>query len=238
MARYINISDAKKRDALVTYVGTSAKSKVRYVLGDGELPITRRVVKIDASTSDSALLEKSGSTTALGKALIDSDPEINMETDGRFAENTTRVYLNAAGHIARKVVFREIVYQPDGTVKEERDVKRLNSTVQETEPLQWTGKMLPIQEAVSKFVFSRKYQIRHVNGLTFDFLYEMAKTLHEKQSLMLIGSGSKGTGPLVFEDGGKPYRGFLQGQVEGETYSLVLHLSNLELKPLPKEEAA
>jgi hypothetical protein len=238
MARYINISDEKKRDALVSYVGSTVKPKVRNVLGDGSQPVTRRVVKADATSSDASLLKRFGSLGALGAALIESDPEINIEVDGQFAENTTRVFLNASGEIARKVAFREIVYQADGTIKEEREVKKLGATVQDTEPLRWTGKMLPIKDAISKFIFSRKYQVRHVNGLTFDFLFDMAKTLHDKQSLMLIGSGAKGLGPLVFEEGGKPYRGFLQGMVEGNAYSLVLHLSNLELKPLPSRSEA
>ena len=51
-----------------------------------------------------------------------------------------------------------------------------------------------------------KYQIKHVNGLTFDFLFNIAKKLHEKQSFMMMGGG-KGSDPLVFNDGGKPYRG-------------------------------
>jgi hypothetical protein len=79
-------------------------------------------------------------------------------------------------------------------------------------------------------VFSKKYQLSHVNGLTFDFLYQLSKELDEKKSLMLIGSGEKGVGPLVFQNGGKAYRAFLEGRINDNGYLLILHLSNLELK--------
>ena len=82
------------------------------------------------------------------------------------------------------------------------------------------------------FIFSKKYQLRHVNGLTYDFLYDMAKQLDEKNALMLIGTGTKGTQPLIFHAGGVPYRGFLEGRIEGDTYCLILHLTNLEMKEL------
>lgn len=65
---------------------------------------------------------------------------------------------------------------------------------------------------------------------TFDFLYEMAKKLSENNALMLIGSGPKGTAPLMISNNGTPYRGFLEGRIQGESFCLLLHLTNLELK--------
>ncbi len=82
------------------------------------------------------------------------------------------------------------------------------------------------------FVFSKKYQIKHINGLTYDFLFEMARQLDEKRSVMLIGGGPKGVAPLVLANGGTFYRAFLEGRVEGEKYCLIIHLTNLELKAL------
>ena len=57
--------------------------------------------------------------------------------------------------------------------------------------------MFPKNQALRKFVFARTYQLRHVNGLTFDFLYEMAKKLHDSNSMMLLGGGEKGNAPLA-----------------------------------------
>jgi hypothetical protein len=58
----------------------------------------------------------------------------------------------------------------------------------------------------------------------------MASELAASDSLMLIGGGKGGRDPLVFRRGSLPYRGFLEGRVEGDRYALLLHLSNAELK--------
>jgi hypothetical protein len=57
----------------------------------------------------------------------------------------------------------------------------------------------------------------------------MAKDLNDKNSFMMVGGG-KGNDPLVFNDGGKPFRGFLEGRVKDKSYCLILHLSNQEFK--------
>jgi hypothetical protein len=51
----------------------------------------------------------------------------------------------------------------------------------------------------------------------------------------MVGAGPKGNEPLVFQDGGRTYRAYLEGRVQGGAYLLLLHLTNLELKPLPGE---
>ena len=84
------------------------------------------------------------------------------------------------------------------------------------------------------FVFSRKFQIKHVNGLTYDFLFAMAKELHESKSLMFIGGGAKGNEPLVTTAGGRPYKAFLEGRIEDDSYCLILHLTDMELKEITK----
>ena len=75
-----------------------------------------------------------------------------------------------------------------------------------------------------------KYQLKHGNGLTFDFLYKIAKDLHDKDSFMMLGG--KGNEPLVINDGGKPYRAFLEGKIKDKSYVLIMHLSNQEYKSL------
>jgi len=97
-------------------------------------------------------------------------------------------------------------------------------------PVRWTGKFIKKEEAVKRFVFTNTKQVVHVNGLTFDFLYQMAEDLHKKDSLLLLRGGDKGDEPLVMNRGGKPYNAFLEGRVKGESYCLLLHMSNMELK--------
>ena len=58
----------------------------------------------------------------------------------------------------------------------------------------------------------------------------MAKELADENVLMLLGAGEKGSHPLIFRRGSVPYRGFLEGRIDGEKYILLLHLSNMELQ--------
>ena len=73
--------------------------------------------------------------------------------------------------------------------------------------VKWTGKYLPKKKLYNKIVLSSKYELKHVNGLTFDFLFTIAKDLHDKDSFMMLGGG-KGNEPLVMNENGKPYRLF------------------------------
>jgi hypothetical protein len=92
-------------------------------------------------------------------------------------------------------------------------------------------------DACRKFVFVSKVQLHHINGLTYDFLFGMAKELEDKDSLMLLGAGTKSNQPLILRRGGTPYRGFLEGRTDGDKYCLILHFSNLELKAPPEESS-
>jgi hypothetical protein len=129
-----------------------------------------------------------------------------------------------------KVKQFEVIRNPDGTERERRPKKIAQPNCATETPLKWSGKLMKKKDVYNKFVFAGKRQIVHVSGLTYDFLFNMAKELEETQSLMLLGAGPKGTQPLVLTRGGQQYRGFLEGRTEGQKYCLILHLSNMELK--------
>ena len=44
---------------------------------------------------------------------------------------------------------------------------------------------MPKSKIYNKLVFEKKYQLKHVNGLTYDFLFEMAKQLSDKDAIMM-----------------------------------------------------
>lgn len=154
-----------------------------------------------------------------------------METFGQQISETSRVYVTPEREVVHHVQIFEVLKNPDGSEKERRPQKisEANIAVEGT-PLRWSGKLMPKKDVYNKFVFSGMMQITHVNGLTYDFLYEMAKELEEKEAMMLLGAGAKGTLPLVFTRGGNTFRGFLEGRTDGNRYLLLLHLSNMELK--------
>lgn len=226
----INIANSAGRDAMVRTESVRSPLKVRWVDKQGRQASNARLVKAPIDRSIEALREKHGELSDVATALMESDPEIDLETTGRLLRETSRVYVNRNREIVHKVEFWEIVRNPDGSVRQRRPRKMLDPNLAGEVPLRWSGVYIDKAEACRKFVFSGKVQLHHINGLTFDFLFAMAKELEERNALMLIGAGPKSNQPLILRRGSTPYRGFLEGRTEGEKYCLLLHFSNMELK--------
>lgn len=229
--RALNLTDHKKRDSHIAFEPKSPLSQVGFVLEHGERAMSVKIIKNTFNTHYPTLLEKAGGEpNTVAEMLIAGDPEVDFNYMGKISSRTKTVYLDENNKIAYNLNFKERVLSPDGELKEERELERKASNITTDYPLRWTGKFMPIKKAVGMFVFSKAYQLRHINGLTFDFLYEIAKELDEKQALMLLGAGPSGKEPLRFSRGGPPYRAFLHGKVKDNAYRLSLHLTNLELK--------
>jgi hypothetical protein len=227
----INLSNSKGRDATVGSVSVLKPLKVRWLDEQGRQVQTARVMKSDLGHDIAALDAQAGGRDKVAHALIDGDPEIDLEAHGSMLRDTSRVYIDPDGKIVHKVKQFEIVKNPDGSVRERRPRKAtLPNASGEAAPLKWSGKLMKKKDVYNKFVFASKRQIVHVNGLTYDFLFAMAKELQDTESLLLLGAGPKSNQPLVLTRGGQQYRGFLEGRTQGEKYCLILHLSNMELK--------
>jgi hypothetical protein len=234
----INLSNSKGRDAMVATVPVRRARKVRYLDSQQRQASTCGILKSTITCDIDALLKQAGGgLDAVAQKLIHSDAEVDVENVGRFLKETRRVFVDQDGKVVHKIKQFEIIRNPDGTERERRPRKVGQANTATELPLKWSGKLMKKSEVFNRFVFSGKQQIVHINGLTYDFLFGIAKELEEQQSLMLIGAGPKGTSPLIFTRGGQQYRGFLEGRTQAETYLLVLHLSNMELKAPPKVEA-
>jgi hypothetical protein len=235
----INICNSAGRDAMVTAVTVGAALKVRWCDDKGRQANSVRLLKAPIHKDVGALQAQFGELGQVSEALLEQDPEIDLEQTGRFLRETQRVYVGPDGQVVHRAEFWDVIRNPDGSERERRPRRILDANIAGELPLRWTGKFIPKEEACRKFVFSGKVQLQHINGLTYDFLFAMAKELEDKKSLMFLGAGPKANQPLVLRRGSSPYRGFLEGRTSGEKYLLVLHLSNLELKApdaAPKEE--
>ena len=169
-------------------------------------------------------------------SLLEGDPELDLQTAGRLLRDATAVYLDTSADqpvIATEFKEVEVVYTPDGREKERRPRVFRTANVDTTAPLKIVRRM-PAKECLTRFVFRGMQQLVHTDGLTFDFLHGLAKSLQDGQSMALLGAGPKGAGPLVLRDGGTPFRAFLYGEAEGSgeqaRYRLLLLLSDQELK--------
>lgn len=226
----INLSDSRKRDAVVKAVGTRVRERLRWVGPDGEFPTTHRLLKSTVDHDLDALQERFGEPAAIAEALVSSDPEVDLERFGQSLWFLSRVFINPQEKPVYQVQQNELVFSPSGQVLARRPLVRAEANTNAALPLLWTGRMIAKREAVRRYVFSDLLQILHINGLTYDFLFGMASELAASASLMLVGAGKGGRDPLVFRRGSVPYRGFLEGRVQGDRYALLLHLSNAELK--------
>lgn len=235
MIRYIKIEDENKRDAEITFKSVTQRNTVYLALENGKKPTNKKVIK---SSRDFTLENLIGKTEpsqedydSFSEKLISDDREIDFELFGKFIDKTDRIYTDKNLNPVYNVKLTEKVFDTDGNLKEERVPNYLYSNISGESILKWTGKYIPKDKLYNKVVLSSKYQIKHINGLTFDFLFNISKTLQDKNSFMILGGG-KGNEPLIFNDGGKPYRGFLEGKVKNNSYCLILHLSNQEYKTI------
>ena len=247
MIRYIKLSNEKKRDAEVTFRSLNPKPAITMAQASGEPVQNKRVIKGTSATSVHTLLGKYDEKPKEGvdfqlqlagklcEDLIAADPETDLELTGRFIDNVSRVYINEDEKPVFRVKKTEKIFSPKAELKEEREPKYNESNITGESMVNWTGKLMPKSKIYNKLVFNKKYQIKHINGLTYDFLFEMARELADKDALMMLGGGASGKEPLVMNDGGKPYRAFLEGRIKGDKYCLLLHLTDQELKPLPTE---
>jgi hypothetical protein len=226
----ISLTDSKGRDAAVVAESVRIPVRVRWIDDSGRQASTARLLKGTIDRDYSALLEASGTPDKVADALIAGDPEIDIERTGSFLQDTSRVYVNSDRSVVHAVSQIEVVRNPDGSEKLRRARKIAIPNVSAEQPLPWSGKLLSKAEVFNKFAMVSKLQIVHVNGLTYDFLFGIAKQLEEKKSLLLMGAGPKANQPLILRRGAIPYRGFLEGRTRGDEYLLILHLSNIEFK--------
>ena len=235
--KVINIADAKNRNSRVAMEHKKRPLLTRYVDENQQAVQSIRAIKNTLET-DLQSLTKDHSLEELSQQLIDGDPELDFELFGKRVTDTVRIYLNSNNEPASGVSIKEMMYSPQGELQEERPLLIVENNINSEVPLKWSGRLMPKAECFKKFVFSNAFQIRHVDGLTFDFLYNMAKELDENNAMLFLGAGKKSNEPLILSRNGKSYRAFLEGRIKDERYMLVLHLTNLEMKPLPKQESA
>mgnify|MGYP006148711007 FL=1 len=235
MIRYIKIEDANKRDAEITFKSVKSGDLIYLALENGEKPINKRVIKSTSENSIEHLIGKNEPTqedyNSFSEKLMENDSEIDFELFGKYVDKTDKIYTNTDLKPVYNVTITEQILNTEGELVEEKEQTFNKSNINGDSTVRWTGKYIPKNKIYNKIVLSSKYQLKHINGLTFDFLFNVAKDLHEKDSLMMLGGG-KGNEPLTINDGGRPYRAFLEGKVKENSYCLIMHFSNQEYKAI------
>jgi hypothetical protein len=233
MARIFPIMDARKVDGRVAAEPAKRQgAAVHLVSPTGARTRSERLIRSTDATSYEALVERFGSPEGVAKALTEGDPEIPLGLVGsRLGNDASPVFVDPDGNVLAVAHFLEVVVGPDGEERSRKEFLDVEATVtEEGAPMVWTGRLMAKEDIIRKMAFTRVYQLRHIDGLTYEFLFNMAKTLADAGKMLFVGTGEKGAKPLIFSTNGSPYRGFLEGRVDGTAYRLVLHLTNLEIK--------
>jgi len=197
---------------------------------DGGHATSAAFIKGTLETGYGALLSRCGDDAALAEALISSDPEIDFGAVGRKTGATDRIFMSPDGDVLYAVNFQEVIFSTDGLEAGRREPVDVQANIDPELPPVWSGRLTPRAEAARRFAFTRNYRLRHVDGLTFDFLFDLARSLEDADAMATVGSGPRGTGPLYLERNGIPYFGLLEGRTRADTYLIILHLTNMELK--------
>ena len=205
----VRIENAARRDAEVEIVGITPPRRVRMVD-----PASGQDVKPLRLMLTAAVPVLPANMTA--EDIIDRDDEISPVAGTPTGETQT-VYLDGKGKVVA-VGLTEVQCAPDSAVLSRKPYKPNEAT----DRLPWGG-LIPLSDAVRRFVFCGAVQIVHRDGLTFDFLYDIAATLYATKSMLYLKR-------VVLRHDGTAYKGFLEGRIEGKKYALILHLSQMELK--------
>lgn len=227
--RSFHLSDKPGRDAFLRLVPAPAAAEPPRAARSGRVVAQRRFVIAGDHNTHEALMTRFG--TDYGQALIDGNPEVDLAMTGSPLRETLSVYLTANGELsvsAPRIV--EVVTGPDGVERERRDPIDVAGNIDLTEPIHLSKFRFKRADAVRRFVFTRALVVSHMDGLTFEFLRGLAQELDAADELVMVGAGPAGREPLVMQQNGVPWRGFLEGRVDGDRHSLILRLSNMELK--------
>jgi hypothetical protein len=97
MPRYIGITDSKRRDAQVLMTSPKAQEKRHFTDGSGRRVRSWRLIKSTEGHDYPSLQERYPEPDELAQALVDGDPEVDLENIGRKTGPTDRVWIKQDG---------------------------------------------------------------------------------------------------------------------------------------------
>ena len=195
--RRIWLCDHRGRNAIVVLVSRRHAAPLGHRDAAGAPVRFSRHIKSTADTNFDSLSRQHGEPEALAQALVAGDPDLDIEAAGRETGACDRVYVGHDGKPLYSATMLEVICDRDGNEIQRRPPEMIPANLVPDSAPVWSGKLLSYREAISRFAFTRAYQVRHGNALEYDFLYGLAAHLEQGQSLVLVGSGPRGIGPLI-----------------------------------------
>jgi hypothetical protein len=132
----INLSDSRKRDALVKDVGTRVRERLRSVGPEGEFPSTHRLLKSTVDHDLDALQAQFGEPEAIAQALVSSDPVVDLERFGQSLWFLFWLFINPQEKPVYQMQQNELVFSPFGEILARRPLQRAEANTNAPIPLQ------------------------------------------------------------------------------------------------------
>ena len=105
----INIANSRGRDAQVALESVVSAKQIRWLDDKQRQASSARYAKATLHYNLQALTDRYGDLTKVGQEIIAGDPEVDLESTGRFLRETARVYVDKNRGIVRNVQFFEVI---------------------------------------------------------------------------------------------------------------------------------
>ena len=76
--------------------------------------------------------------------------------------------------------------------RKRKEIKNIEPNIKDDTPQSDSRELFNKKSAITKFIFKNNTATTY-KRLTYDYLYNMAKDLHDKDQLMYMGAGTTGT---------------------------------------------
>ncbi|MHA1721037.1 MAG: hypothetical protein ACTSWX_02875 [Promethearchaeota archaeon] len=220
---------ANNIDATVIITPTHHGEKKEYRF-DGKKVSHVKILNFD-SKLDIQNLENNENLTEL---LIDGDPEFDIENTGKIIQHVNKLVVNNELKPVYNYQEIDVLMQPNGEIKT-RPHKQSKRNILEKLPVITSDEYISPRNFIRKYLVKQSFFMGHTDGVSYKFLFELAKNLSDMQKLVriyAIDSETKKKIPIVIKNGGTLYpAAFIYGKIHGEKYCLRLLLVDRELNP-------
>lgn len=201
-----------------------------------------RNVKLAVVPMGNDFMEEMKKDADLRQRFMDKDDEVDIELTGKVIGRTSGLLFTQDGELCYNYTEYLIKKDREGRIIpceecgeifcQHRIKQQTTPNVNEDEkPIVYIKPMTMDRiEAIKTYSFDKSYQIRHVDGWTYRFCYELAKQLHESGKMVLMAPiEEKKPQKIVLRTGGLPFYGWLEGRIKEDKYQLILHRTTLKL---------
>jgi len=177
------------------------------------------------ATSTAALVAHYGD--GLADVIIEGDPDIAIDSVGCPVVGATQTWLDGDGSASPfPLQVCDVRFDAAGAEVGRREPRDERGNIQAG--VFMTAGRMSLAEMVSGYVVSKTLQVLAEDAAGHAWCHALARRLSDARAVTLCTAAAGE--PLVLQTGGRPYRGYLEGRVDGERWKLLLHLSAQELR--------